>query len=551
MIPLLSEQARRWLAVAEGLPQDQIQARAVDAAKTGMLSFADALAIKAMADQVTSSNAGMGVPAPTNTVMGEAMQQLQSGIVGQSVPPSLAGDASNSGLAALAAAQPPAPPSDGIAGLDISPEMFDAPKNMAAGGIVALNEGGHLYYPGSRGEFYGVGATNSRYAVPWEESLLGQVVPTAKADAAPSGPTPMAEKFETLLRRGLTPGQMRALGYNPTYPAPPLAPPLAPAPAPSTSSVPSGDSAAASTLSAFSLTPTIDGIEAPSEADIRTGVDKSYKGVDAAMRRALNYFEDQQKSLAQEGAEDRRMAAAMAGFKMAEAAGRPGGTFLGSAAAGGAQYAEDINKSRKDLTDKKAGLEKAGLDLALAKAELDVKKDETTRARVDKTQERYDQRLRDAADAHYRSMTLLLQKGELDLNTQLAESNIELVRLSKIIADPNASPTERNEAIIVRDALIAAIDPLAAARIEAVKAGTQIDWLKAFGQDKRVVELYNDLAYAGPGTLKYAQIMAAINSIKREYIERGYGVPNGDSAGSPNRRVLDDKGELVPLVGSQ
>jgi hypothetical protein len=129
---LLSDRGRAWLGSVEGVPPQQVPARAEMAAKTGLMSFQDALMIKQMADQIRSSGKNEEVPA--NNVMQEKLAMLS----GRPAP------------------QPQMPPQQQMpppqmqqmqdprmqAGLGAMPAPVMDNAQYADGGIVAFDEGG-------------------------------------------------------------------------------------------------------------------------------------------------------------------------------------------------------------------------------------------------------------------------------------------------------------------------------------------------------------------------------------------------------------------------
>jgi hypothetical protein len=84
---------------------------------------------------------------------------------------------------------------------------------------------------------------------------------------------------------------------------------------------------------------------------------------------AYRQFLDKDEASAKEqSSRDRMLALAQAGFGMAEAASKPGATFLGSAAAAGGSYAKNMMQLNREADAAKRGIVKERLALAQAEA---------------------------------------------------------------------------------------------------------------------------------------------------------------------------------------
>jgi hypothetical protein len=84
---------------------------------------------------------------------------------------------------------------------------------------------------------------------------------------------------------------------------------------------------------------------------------------------AYRQFLDKDEASAKEqSSRDRMLALAQAGFGMAEAASKPGATFLGSAAAAGGGYAKNMMQLNREADAAKRGIVKERLALAQAEA---------------------------------------------------------------------------------------------------------------------------------------------------------------------------------------
>jgi hypothetical protein len=191
--PLLTQAARAWLASIQNAPQEQIPARAIQAAQTGMLSFGDALAIKQMADRVRETS--MAQPPQPGNVMTDLIQQINSGQ-----------GAMQQGIAGL-----PAPAMDqaqfagGIAGgAPQQPQMppQQPPVGMAGGGVVALQGGGWLQGIGQAA----MAASQAAPVNPMARQISEVGIPTEDLvrfyeDALAKNDLPRAKTIEMALRK--------------------------------------------------------------------------------------------------------------------------------------------------------------------------------------------------------------------------------------------------------------------------------------------------------------------------------------------------------------
>jgi hypothetical protein len=200
--PLLTQAARAWLASIQNTPQEQVPARAIQAAQTGMLSFGDALAIKQMADRVRETSVAQ--PPQSGNVMTDLIQQINAGQM-----------ARQQGLAGL-----PAPAMDqaqfagGIAGgMPQQPQMptqmptqmpnpQQPPVGMAGGGVVALQGGGWLQGIGQAA----MAASQAAPVNPMARQISEVGIPTEDLvrfyeDALAKNDLPRAKTIEMALRK--------------------------------------------------------------------------------------------------------------------------------------------------------------------------------------------------------------------------------------------------------------------------------------------------------------------------------------------------------------
>lgn len=143
---LLSDRGRAWLGSVENVSPQQLPAHAEMAAKTGLMSFQDALMIKQMADQIRASGKNEGVP--SNNVMQEKLAMLSGRPAPQpQMPPSQ--------MQQTQQTQQMQPQQDPRmqAGLGAMPVPVMDNAQYADGGIVAFSgeNGSHVPPPAKKG----------------------------------------------------------------------------------------------------------------------------------------------------------------------------------------------------------------------------------------------------------------------------------------------------------------------------------------------------------------------------------------------------------------
>jgi hypothetical protein len=389
--PLISPTGRAFMAgEKQGMTPEQM-------AQSGAISFADAIALKQMAERARASAQTMQAqqmpqPQPQPTVVDGYIGELRSQVAGSAAMPFREG---------------------GLAGL---PVQNIGTQAMASGGIVAFSSGN---------------------LVEGDYSSDLDYLQSLKQQARARGDLAAVEQINTAISAALSAGRARRTQYEatrgtPTTPtsAPPAAPPAAPQPAEGISaeslagspfdiagnlmpqpspfggaqgvqgfSAPTmsqaeldemfrtdpyvaggGGRAGIASLSTGVYKPSIDAIEAQRK-DIQgrkydTAADYEKLGIGAASKAQEAKINKELEKMP----EDKRFAALMAlseaGFRMAGEASKPGATFLGSAAAGGTEGLKSYTASRKELRERE---ERLG-DRQFALAE---KRDELRRAAVD------------------------------------------------------------------------------------------------------------------------------------------------------------------------
>lgn len=439
----ISPVGRAVLPAMQGATPDQATARATEIAKTGLIPFDQAISMKQMADSISRSGGMMNQgPPETETVVGSLLRQIQEAMNPPAAPPAM-----NAGVAALPM------PDDMYAGV-----------GMAGGGIVAFSgEQGSLVTGGNAtlGPYQPPpGPYQSPRRIPYEESLLGRLTTpvgeyfsrlyeedmrrTAQRRAAAGDkskrdwaevfggelpPSPLAGAANMLAAAGYGfPTTLEGLGGKPfTEPTPALR--TAP------SDLRPGDKAPPPALRAAPPAPTgptaPTGIAAlipqPDQKAIQAEVDKSYGGIYDAIKRQDALLEKQGADVAKRADAQNRMILAMTGFRMAEAAGRPGATFLGSAGAAGAEYAKSRIAANEEFADRMDKLAEARSELDLATARLDVDKS-------DKAREIYESKNKTFLDEQARVQLLLIEQSKLSI----AQEELDIARDELTAGDPAA-----------------------------------------------------------------------------------------------------------------
>lgn len=310
---ILSESARRWLGSAEGVPPQMLPARAEMAAKTGLMSFQDALMIKQLADQIRGSNNDGNIP--QSNVMQDKLMQISGRAPVQAQPPQ------------MQQPQPQGAPEDprmqGGLGTLSAPNMENA--QFAGGGIIAFDEGGATDKKGvSLMDYF-----RRLYFLPTEdESLVGGQYPTHGGDPMKEPLSASEYSAEDRLRDSVQEEK-----------APPPPPGF--------------------------------GVSIPSaaQAGLRpVNIDAELAKEDYSEYDKWGAELQKEKDARQKEAQyDRRMALAAAGFKMAQAASQPGATFMGALSEGGAEGIRGLSEARKRVQEADAKTRELMMSLEMSK----------------------------------------------------------------------------------------------------------------------------------------------------------------------------------------
>lgn len=110
----------------------------------------------------------------------------------------------------------------------------------------------------------------------------------------------------------------------------------------------------------------------PSAADFEQQLQERNKPFAEATERFRTYLQGEEATSKEEAKRDRMLTLAQAGFAMAEAASKPGATFLGSAGAAGGSYAKNMMQLNREAAVAKRNMQKELLALDQAKAANDV-----------------------------------------------------------------------------------------------------------------------------------------------------------------------------------
>ena len=332
---ILSESARRWLGSAEGVPPQMLPARAEMAAKTGLMSFQDALMIKQLADQIRGSNNDGNIP--QSNVMQDKLMQISGRAPVQAQPPQ------------MQQPQPQGAPEDprmqGGLGTLSAPNMENA--QFAGGGIIA--------FAGDDGSYTGSGLSESDRARAAERERL-RLLLEREAEA---------ERNRIARARGEDVNTLVG-GQYPTHGGDPMKEPLS--------------------ASEYSLKDRIrDSVQEEKAPPPPPGLGVSIPSAAQAGLRPVNidaelakedYSEydkwgaelQKEKDARQKEAQyDRRMALAAAGFKMAQAASQPGATFMGALSEGGAEGIRGLSEARKRVQEADAKTRELMMSLEMSK----------------------------------------------------------------------------------------------------------------------------------------------------------------------------------------
>jgi len=269
----------------------------------------------------------------------------------------------------------------GLGGLP-APSMEQA--QFAGGGIVAFDEGGEVNpisymqklvrealargdtetaeeIQASLEDYTSLGRNLPRISLPERSNLVDlrearareqysgaapAAAPTPSASAAPTGTRPR-------LGREATTSEVR-FPDNTAPPAPERRPPVARRSA--------GIGAAAAPVEAAVAAKKM-GFE-----DFLAPLREAGKPLREATDAYRQFLDKDEASAKEQSSRDRMLALAQAGFGMAEAASKPGATFLGSAAAAGGSYAKNMMQLNREADAAKRGIVKERLALAQAEA---------------------------------------------------------------------------------------------------------------------------------------------------------------------------------------
>ena len=285
----------------------------------------------------------------------------------------------------------------GLGGLP-APAMEQA--QFAGGGIVAFDEGGEVnpisYMQRLIREALARGDTETADEIRAsleDYTSLGRNIPRLDIPTRSNlGVDLREERFRQ--RQGIAPV---AAAPSPAAPSPAAPSPAAPSPAAPSSAAPSGARGPLARREAPPAAPRTDttsrgGIDsrvpaaprvaaaapapaAPkmlSAADFEQQLQERNKPFAEATERFRTYLQGEEATSKEEAKRDRMLTLAQAGFAMAEAASKPGATFLGSAGAAGGSYAKNMMQLNREAAVAKRNMQKELLALDQAKAANDV-----------------------------------------------------------------------------------------------------------------------------------------------------------------------------------
>ena len=426
----ISPVGRAVLPTMQGASPDEINQLAADAEKSGLLSFADALGIKRMADMISKSG-GMMNQGPPETVVGSLRRQIQEAMNPPAAPPAM---------------------NAGVASLPMPDDMY-ADVGMAGGGIVAFSGGGQPpgpYQPPQRvpygesyfGKYIGVpiGGFFSRLVeeagqqayqeAAMRQNALAQAfggelrpptlpysAPTPSAppaEPAPPAPSAAASTGSAAPRSAVAPmgsAAPRNAGLEKLSAAPPPALRGAP-PAPTGPTAPTGIAAL---------------IPKPDLKAIQAEVDKSYRGAQDVYKQREASLEQRKRELEKLLGTSQSESLMDFGLRLMTAA-QPGVGFVEAVGTAGQGYREERKERQKELFEAQNRLNDAGFEVNAARAQLDV----------DRSDKVY-QRLNDATKAYLDEQKRVqeLQQAERDRQDKrdIYGVEIEKTRLARGISD--------------------------------------------------------------------------------------------------------------------
>lgn len=436
----ISPVGRAVLPTMQGASPDEINQLAADAEKSGLLSFADALGIKRMADMISKS--GAQDPRTQDPRRKPVVQELRDAINAVLNPP----------------AAPPAM-NAGVASLPMPDDMY-ADVGMAGGGIVAFSGGGQPgpYQPPQRvpygesyfGKYIGVpiGGFFSRIAESLAERQLNEADLRRQAVAnifggelPPAAPVEQSSEIrlpttnQEALEMGINPmGALasRTMGQTPIprTPAPTAAAPGA------TSDLRPGDKAPPPALRGAPPAPTgptaPTGIAAlipkPDLKAIQKEVDKSYRGLkDVYTQReaSLTQREDELEKLLDTSQSESLMDF---GIRLMKAGTEPGTEFVEALGTAGQGYREARKERQKELFEAQNRLKDAQFEVNAAKAQFDVD-------RSDKSRQIYENSLKAYSEEQKRVQELQQAERDRQDKRDIYGIEIEKTRLARGISD--------------------------------------------------------------------------------------------------------------------
>ena len=285
----------------------------------------------------------------------------------------------------------------GLGGLP-APAMEQA--QFAGGGIVAFQDGGEVnpisYMQRLIREALARGDTETAEEIRAsleDYTSLGRNIPRLNIPTRSNlGVDLREERFRQ--QQGMAPV---ATAPSPAAPSPAAPSPAAPSPAAPSSAAPSGARGPLARREAPPAAPRTDttsrgGIDSrvpaaprvaaaapapaapkmPSAADFEQQLQERNKPFAEATERFRTYLQGEEATSKEEAKRDRMLTLAQAGFAMAEAASKPGATFLGSVGAAGGDFAKSMMQLNREAAVAKRNMQKELLALDQAKAANDV-----------------------------------------------------------------------------------------------------------------------------------------------------------------------------------
>lgn len=410
---LISAEGRAYLPSVKDLPPDEAQQHAIDAAKSGLIRFSDAIAIKGAADRV--KNLTQSEAPPPGNVINDLKAQIRAALSGQQVPQQMPPQ----GMPPQGMPPQGMPPQPGLAGLPVSNIGTQA---MAGGGIVAFAEGDLVgagpyaarltdeeearlndlerwYEPSTRR------STDEYKGLAKRRQDILDYLDAQNKEAQPIGEAALASRISSATGQDTMAGS----AAGDPIPAPPPAAPVTP-PNNGFNNLFGISPAYEKMIRDAAPGPEINEAELRAQSDRELAAAGIGNAANAYAKKVAGYTNEDIKNISREG----KQAQAAAYF---DAAASGDTTFLGSISRGLGGAARAKSGTSKELRIAQREAEKAQYDLDAAREALSLQKTDRGTAAVDKAEARRDKDL-----ANYQSLRVDQEKMNMSMQIALAKA---------------------------------------------------------------------------------------------------------------------------------